>query len=380
MPPRRLSILLAAGIFPPDDGGPATYVPEIAEALMRRGHRIVGVVTLADEPVAAAALRTWPFPVIRLRRRQNRLLRMAAAMVRLTALARRADVVFANSLVAEPAAAAWLARKPLVIKVVGDPVWERACGQGQPLGIDAFQSAALPPLWAALRRFNEWLHRRASRVIVPSRYLAGIVAGWGVAMERIRVVPNAALLPPLPASRSPVTHDVVTVCRLVPWKGVDRLIRIAAASGRSLLVVGEGPDRPRLEALAWDRGAKVTFLGRRPRAEVPALIASARVFALASDYEGFPHVVLEAMAVGVPVVAFDAGGTGEAVSDGETGLLAPAGDDAMLAAALARVLDTPDLAARLVANAAKSLDRFSVEAMVAATEAVLCEAAAARGQ
>lgn len=377
MAPSFLSIVLAAGIFPPDRGGPATYVPAMAAALVERGHR-VEIVTLADHPNTVKD--SWPFSVIRLRRGQNRVQRIAKVTVRLASLARRADLVFGNSLVIEPTLAALVTGKPLVIKVVGDPVWERARQRGLATDLDTFQTAELPTRWAHLRRFNALLHRRARRVIVPSEYLRRIVVAWGVPTERVRTIPNATSFAfPSDPPRS-VQFDLVTVCRLVPWKGVDRLIRYASRNNRSLLVIGDGPERANLEALARSNGASTMFLGERPSVEIPTLIASARVFALASDYEGLPHVVLEAMAAAVPVVATDAGGTGEIVTTGESGLLVPPRDENMLARALTQVLESPALAERLVRGAQASLSRFAPETMIASTEAVLREAADPRSK
>ena len=123
-----------------------------------------------------------------------------------------------------------------------------------------------------------------------------------------------------------------TVERLVPRKGNARLV-----------LVGEGPERATIENLVRDRGLEghVKFLGLRT--DVPRLLAAADIALLTSISEGIPLTLIEAMAAGLPVVATRVGGVPEVVVDGETGLLAPAGDDRALAELVFRLVATPDL-------------------------------------
>jgi glycosyltransferase involved in cell wall biosynthesis len=120
-------------------------------------------------------------------------------------------------------------------------------------------------------------------------------------------------------------------------------------------------------------GACVHFAGQVPREGVARYLKAADVFALFSTYEGLPHVVLEAMVAGTPVVASAAGGTPETIREGESGLLVPVGDEAVLAEALTRVLSDSALARRLVEGGRAELARFSMQEMVVQTEAVLKE-------
>ncbi len=123
-----------------------------------------------------------------------------------------------------------------------------------------------------------------------------------------------------------------TVERLVPRRGNARLV-----------LVGEGPERATIENLVRDRGLEghVKFLGLRT--DVPRLLAAADIALLTSISEGIPLTLIEAMAAGLPVVASRVGGVPEVVVDGETGLLAPAGDDRALAELVFRLVATPDL-------------------------------------
>ncbi|OGL15643.1 MAG: hypothetical protein A3K12_13570 [Candidatus Rokubacteria bacterium RIFCSPLOWO2_12_FULL_71_19] len=166
-------------------------------------------------------------------------------------------------------------------------------------------------------------------------------------------------------------HLVVgTVCRLVPLKHVDDLLRAAAVvrrdrPGLRLVVVGDGPQRAVLEAEAERLGLRgaARFLGER--ADIPELLAAMDVFVHPSESEGHPNAVLEAMASGLPVIAAAIPGVDELVRDGETGVLVPPGDPAELARAIGALLDRPDLAGELgLAGQALIARQFDVTTMV----------------
>jgi len=209
--------------------------------------------------------------------------------------------------------------------------------------------------------------------------------GWGIAPERVHVVYNAA--EPLPGAgprapgRAPGEKTLVTVSRLVRWKGLEAVIGILPRlPGTRLLVVGDGPLRPELERLARERGVegRVVFTGPVSRGEVAGLLRSADVFVFNSWYEGLPHSVLEAMAAGVPVVSTPAGGTAEIVDHLRNAVVVEVGDDASLLAGVRRVLEDPALARRLAAEARDDVARrFSPGAMLRATEAILVRRAGA---
>jgi phosphatidylinositol alpha-1,6-mannosyltransferase len=160
---------------------------------------------------------------------------------------------------------------------------------------------------------------------------------------------------------------VASVSRLVPRKGMDTLIEAASAlagrfPGLSVAIAGAGRDRRRLEKLASHARVRVDFMGKLPDSDLPDFYACADVFALCCrsrwwglEQEGFGIVLVEAAASGVPCITIDSGGAGEAVRDGETGIVLKAAEGgeeprhkasqvADVAAALARVLADPVLA------------------------------------
>jgi glycosyltransferase involved in cell wall biosynthesis len=198
----------------------------------------------------------------------------------------------------------------------------------------------------------------------------------GVAPSKICVVRNGIRLnahssPPNPALRASLSGGterpiVFTPARLHSQKGhVDLLEAAALVPDAIFVLAGDGPERPALEAQARSLGieGRVRFLGHRT--DIPQLLAVSDLFVLPSLYEGLPLSVLEAMAAGKPVIATQIGGTSEAVTNGETGVLVMPRDSNALAAAIQRMLTDHDLASRLAQSA---LDRvrqeFSSDVMV----------------
>ncbi len=144
------------------------------------------------------------------------------------------------------------------------------------------------------------------------------------------------------------------VGRLAAVKGLLVLLDALAAARTTrpdlrLTLVGDGPDRPMLEARVRAMGldAAVTFAGYKAQDEVAAALQAADALVLPSFAEGVPVVLMEAMAAELPVVATQVGGVGELVTDGETGLLVPPGDCAALANALLRVMTDEALRQRM---------------------------------
>jgi glycosyltransferase involved in cell wall biosynthesis len=379
---RGLHIFIITGIFPPDIGGPATYVPHIAAALAERGHNIT-VLTLSD--CLDHDDSQYGFRVMRLPRRLSKPWRWLRTVREILRLGQDADILFVNGLTIEAVLANLWLGKPMVQKVVGDLAWERTTNRGWVRdGFEEFQKQRYGLKVESLKALRAWWTRRASRVIVPSRYLAGWVMQWGVPEEKMTVIYNAVepfdgVQPAVVSLRTPL--KVVTVGRLVPWKRVDRVIEaLVSCPTVGLVIVGDGSERKRLEDLAntLDVADRVYFAGQVSQAETIRLMAACDFFVLNSTYEGLPHVVLEAMSLGLPVVATAVGGTPEVVCDGGNGrLIAPAVDDA-LGQVLAQLVSAPEDRQRLARGAQQTAVQFGFRGLLEATETVLRESAQVR--
>jgi len=370
----EMKILVITGIFPPDIGGPATYVPTMSSELVKRGHKVT-VVTLSDR--LDHDDRSYSFPVLRIRRGIFKPLRFLLTVVRILQEGRSADVFFVNGLYPEAVMANVVLRKPTVQKIVGDWAWERATNKGWVNDtFEEFQREKHVLKVEFLKALQRFCARLANVVIVPSRYVARAIVDWGVCEDKIVVIYNSVESVSSTPSAVPLLTKtkIVTVGRLIPLKQIDHLIlAIAECDEAGLVIIGDGPERERLKRLVCDKGMtdRVHFAGQISNKETLSLMAACDLFVLNSTHEGFPHVVLEAMSVGLPVIATAVGGTPELVHDGENGLLIAPQANGTLLKSLLHILSSSEERLRLSAGAERTIERFQRFAMIEKTEAVL---------
>ena len=387
---RPLKILIASGTFHPESGGPPTYLRTLGRELTRRGHA-VRVVTYGDAP----SDRRYPYPVYRVPRGISVPSRLALFIREVWRHGREADLLFVNDY-GLPATIANLAlRKPTVLKIVGDFAWEYAVRHGLVAAeepFERFQRSRYGPRVEAIRLMQATYVRAATRVIVPSSFVRWYVEGWGADPARVRVVrnavndPTAGLQEDREAIRAsfgfgPNERVVLVLARLTAWKGVDTVMLALSTlhqplkADARLVVVGDGPDRPRLEQLSVTLPpGMVRFTGEVPPAEVGRWMRAADALALCSGYEGLSHVLLEAMAAGLPVVVSDVGGNRALVQDRFDGLLVPYGDVDATSRALGEVLADGEVARTIRQNARLGASERTVDRMVDETLGVFYEA------
>ena len=175
------------------------------------------------------------------------------------------------------------------------------------------------------------------RLIAPSRFYRDKLIAWGWDADRIAYIPNC-----IDTRGFALAHQegdyIVYAGRLAPEKGLATLLRAAALARQKLVLAGSGPEEPRLRRLAADFGADVSFAGHLDKPELQRLIGEALALVLPSEwYENAPVSLLEAYALGRPVIGARIGGIPELIIEGETGLLVEPGNAAALAEALAAV-------------------------------------------
>jgi glycosyltransferase involved in cell wall biosynthesis len=234
-----------------------------------------------------------------------------------------------------------------------------------------------------LRWLVRWAAKASAQAVAISTYTARELRKF--ADVPIEVIPYTAELAPPTSPRGVAEpgQSILFVGRLIERKGVSHLIRalgtVRERTPARLVVIGDGPERARLERLAHDLGlaSHVEFRGRVSDDELRDAYASAAVVVLPSvldarqDTEGLGVVLLEAMNYSVPVVASEIGGITDIVQHEQTGLLVPPGDERALADALARVLTDRALSDRLGAAGLRALrESFSWERIVGRWEAV----------
>jgi len=340
-----MRLVIATPLYPPEIGGPATYAALLEEGLPKMGRSDLPKIEV--ELVKFSEVRHLP-----------KLVRHYVYYRRVLRAARSADAILALDPVSVglPAMrAAQKAHKPFVVKVVGDYAWEQGQQRfGVQADLDEFvQMRRVPLLVRVLRQIQTRVAARATRVIVPSEYLKDIVATWGIPQEKIIVIYNGIDLPthmPMPEKREG-EFLIVSAGRRVPWKGFEAIERAARGHDDWRVFIASG--LPRAEALGW--------------------IKAADVFVLNSRYEGLSHVLIEAMTLGTPVIATNAGGNATLVTDRETGLLITPGDDAALLQALTAIANDPVGAQKRASAAQKRMGDFSVATMLSRISDVLLE-------
>jgi glycosyltransferase involved in cell wall biosynthesis len=249
-----------------------------------------------------------------------------------------------------------VSRRPVVLKTNG--AWELEQGVLNPRIRRRLRQRVM---LAVLRHADAW--------IALSLELRRAIEEAGVPAARIHVVPNGVDTARFRPGADGVDRGprVVFVGRLVPQKAIPVLLRAWASVGRrapavTLDIVGGGPLLPELEAIAARSGlgARVRFRGFQ--ADVLPFLQGAAVFVLPSTIEGLSNALLEAMAVGLSVVATRVGGTQDVVIDGRTGLLVPPDDPEALADALAALLTAPERAREMGRRGRdRAVERYALE-------------------
>ncbi|MBU6310838.1 glycosyltransferase family 4 protein [Patescibacteria group bacterium] len=364
-----MRVLVATGLYPPEIGGPATYAALLEDKLASRG--ITPVVL--------------PFRGVRAYPRGIRHLKYFWTVFR---AAQHADVVLALDpfSVGVPARlAALLRRKPFVIKIVGDYAWEQARQQfGFEGTLESFQDARVRLVPTIMRVVERVVARTAHAVVVPSEYLAGIIRLWGVMPSRLSVVYNGVSIADV-GSRDIIRgmlhfsgRLIISVGRLVPWKGFEAVIRVFARLRKkdeslTLFIVGSGPQSDALERLAKRHGVSrsVIFAGAVDHEALLRYIKASDVFVLNSSYEGFSHLLLETMAVGTPIVTTRVGGNPELIQHAVNGFLIEPNDVRALAEKIQLILEDAPLRARMKEAGEATVRSFTDDRAVDGMAAVL---------
>jgi glycogen synthase len=346
------SALVGKGVRFDPIGGMQNHTAELTRALDRRG--VLQTVLTTRPPTApyfqrlgdrARVIRVG-FPL----RRFRQLYAPQAAIVA-PILAARSDVVHVHlgedlAVIPLGAAAARLHHLPLVLTV--------HTSLRHTLAVSDLRSALLKTLGGPIERWGE---HSAEAVLVITPRLKRLLLADGVDENRVHVIPpgvNPSLFEgpfedPFAGIRRP---RVLFAGRLAPQKGVSTLVEAAGLfkdPSAQVLLVGDGPERPKLErdAERLGMGDRLHFVGFFAHDRLPAAMAHADLLVLPSLYEELGTVLLEAMQAALPIVASRTGGIPDVIEDGVNGILVPPGEPEALAHAIDRLLADRDLARRL---------------------------------
>src|SRR3989338_52679 len=363
-----MKLVIATPLYPPEIGGPATYVKELEEGLPLRNINVT--------IVKFSSVRWLP-----------KFLRHFIYYFLVLWAALWADTIFALDPVSVGFPAMWAARtlnkKRFIVKIVGDYAWEQGVQRfGVTQNLDEFVRTEQPSFFVRkLREVQIQVANAADRVIVPSEYLKGIVMAWGIPEHKITVIYNAVSINEIgdiPESVKKLSRPlVVTVGRLVPWKHIDRIIDAVWAVRRenkhlSLTVVGDGPKRQKLEDHANHLlKGDLYFAGQLSHADTLATLQDADIFVLNSSYEGLSHVLIEAKKLGIPAIVTDAGGNAEVAIQGGSILIRLEDEKTGLTSSLSFLASNAMERENLSRSAKQSTEHFDVGTMLSRTSDVL---------
>ena len=338
-------------------GGPATYIPKLAEHLVSQGH-VVSVLTLSDAKQKSLSSELWqthlisraiPLPV-----------RILWTATRIAWAARKTDVIFANGLHQEVALSKFLINKPAVAKIVGDPVWERFRNNtNSKMSIEDFNVTSQNIGLQFQRKFLSWGLNRFELVTAPSKGLIDIIGIWGVQTPKLLIENGTMSTTP---KKSEEIYDAISVSRLVPWKNLDLLVTVAAEGNFRVAICGEGPEKERLVTIAKSKGARVDFLGELSPNEVREKLQASKCFVNLSSYEGLSFSLIEAMMESKACIVTDIKGNTDVINNDITGLIIPVDSTAELFNAIQNCVTNEEIKIRLGKSAReKALRCYSEE-------------------
>jgi len=375
-----MRIILAADIFPPDIGGPATYSKNLATELIKNGHD-VQLICYGDKFNQYED--DGGYKVIKIGRDKPLLLRYFDYFSNLLKVGKKVDLIYSMGPVSAglpTMLAAKFLRKKYIIKVVGDYAWEQARGRFNVKdGIDEFQDRRYSFKVEIFRKIQRKVAQKAHKVITPSHYLKGIIKGWGANEDNIKVIYNSVNFDFVNIIDKTEAQDKVrikgkiifSIARLVPWKGFEMLINLwpellVSDPDLKLVIAGDGPEGEKLKSLIVKREMEdsVFLVGKVEHKDLSNYFSASDVFVLNSGYEGLSHVLIEAMAHKLPIIASSKGGNLEVIKDSINGFLAEYNNKEEWKRSILELVDNEELKNKFIENSLGDLDRFKYETMI----------------
>lgn len=373
-------ILIATPIFPPRIGGPATYSRILAEELSEQGWEVV-VVTYGNAHNSQLATHN-SYKIITIEKTQGMIKKYRQFFLVVFRLAPDMDVIYAQDAVNAglPVCLACYCRaKSFFLKITGDYAWEHAqeC-HGISDRIDDFQKKKYNYKIELMRYARNLVCRHAKKIITPSKYLKGMIAGWGIGEDKIQVIYNAVPQARISGDRDKLRTElgfkgtvIISVARLLPWKGFKELINLMSALRKeipdiNLVLVGDGPEKENIakQLKNCEDKDRIKFIPGAEQNKLWQYMEASDLFVLYTGYEGLPHITIEAMMIGLPIITTRVGGNIEVVKNKDNGILVDYGNENELKNAIIRLSKNKEFSRQLAENAKSGLSKFSKERMI----------------
>ena len=320
-----MDILITVGIFPPDIGGPASFVPKIAKYLINKGHN-VKIICLSDKEHLAYK---DDINVIRINRNSPIIFRWLKTIVKIYSNSKKSDLIFVNGLGTETTIANLFIRKKVIRKIVGDPVWERVYNKNLiDESFDDFQENNHGLSISLQKMIRNWSINKSNLIITPSQHLKNFIDKIGFD-KNIFVINNGVNIEQ--HNKVVLQNNIIqllVVSRLVSQKNIDLIIKAVKVMENEniiLNIVGDGSEINNLKLLVkkYKLDKKINFIGKIENTKLNEYLKDADIFIQASNYEGLPHSILEAMNFEIPILSTDVGGCSVLLNKGERGYIIP---------------------------------------------------------
>ena len=318
-----MNILITVGIFPPDIGGPASFVPKIANHLINMDNK-VKIICLADEE---NLLLEDELDVLRIRRSTYLPIRWFKTISLIIKHGRKSDILFVNGLGVEAAIANLYLRKKIVRKIVGDPVWERFYNKKRTSEtFDDFQNLKHNLNVRIQKLIRNWSISSSEVVITPSDHLKEFINRTNPKTEVLKIN-NGIEITEFKRSKTPLHEfNILINSRLVVQKNIHLVIEAMGSIKNldiNLKIIGEGGEFARLEDLITNLKIqnRVKMIGKVENNLISEYLKISNLFIQASDYEGLPHSILEAINYEVPILSTEVGGCKDLLDNGDRGFI-----------------------------------------------------------
>lgn len=375
----KRNILLVTNVFPPAIGGPAVFGARLGEALANMGNRVT-VLCATEE---SGDRTEYPFHVVRAGTAGNVIRRQLDIRSKLLWSAARASLIYCMGLEHQTAWACGVLRKPYVLRIGGDYVWEAARNKG---GTDKEIEEYYKAGSTAERSIVSIEERRrkeevagAGGVIYVSEYMKMLARLWDDRRpDKEHIVYNGIACADTGSVQKRMPGEplrLLFVGRQTNWKGVDAaLLAISKLPGVTLTVSGSGPSLPGNVDLAKRLGVagRVKFTGNVDSRDIGSVMREHHALILPSLYEGLSNTLLEAGVAGLACIASDRGGNPEVIEDGKTGILVDPYDINDIAGAIKSLDADEDKRVALADNHRKNVaDKFTMDRAVSQTIGIL---------
>ena len=331
-------VLLITGIYPPQVGGPATFTSRFSSWLFEKNYKVRVITYTNDKSISQKNISYVNLGY-------NRVASFSIFILEILKNSNNKTLILSNGAFIETYFACLISRRKYVLKIPGDHVWELSKNRGWTnKNIEEFQSEKLNPIQKVFRILNNLSLKNAEFVISPSNQLAIFAKNWGVKDEKIRTIYNC--VNPDRFKRIYVSKkqfDLITVCRLVPWKGLEELIECSIKLNLKLLIVGDGPLLYKLKSLASGWPLNISFMGITENRKMSDILNSAKIFVLNSEFEATSYALIEAKMCGLPVLAKETDGSLTLVQNDIDGLVYSSGKGISLEGAISKLINNKEL-------------------------------------